>query len=306
MIHLKNLTKIFDKEYAVRNITFDLPPGKCTALLGPNGAGKTTTLKMIAGLMHPTSGQVELSNGMRGDIRQYIGYLPQHPQFHNWMTGKEFLQYVARLSHIPHLESKKLAERLLERVGIADAKNRKISSYSGGMKQRLGIAQAMIHKPSVLLLDEPVSALDPIGRRDVLNLMEELKQEATLLYSTHILSDAEEASDEILLMHKGSIVESGSLQDVKERHQLDKITLRFEGDMQSYQEKVEAFPFVTHTDIQKKKLHVYVQNVHEARAVLLDLVNKEKWPLLFFEVGQTTLEDLFMKVVNEHAMADHL
>ncbi|WLR47811.1 ABC transporter ATP-binding protein [Halobacillus litoralis] len=306
MIHLKNLTKKFDKEYAVKNITFDLSQGKCVALLGPNGAGKTTTLKMIAGLMHPTSGEVELSNGVSGDIRKYIGYLPQHPQFHNWMTGKEFLHFVARLSNIPKLESQKRAEQLLDRVGIADAKNRRISSYSGGMKQRLGIAQAMIHKPSVLLLDEPVSALDPIGRRDVLNLMEDLKQEATLLYSTHILNDAEEASDEILLMHKGSIVESGSLQDVKERHQVDKITLRFEGNMELYKEIVEAFPFVTHTDIQKQKLHVYVQNIAEARDVLLDLVHKEQWPLLFFEVGQTTLEDLFMKVVNEHAMADHL
>ncbi|MYL50983.1 ATP-binding cassette domain-containing protein [Halobacillus litoralis] len=306
MITLKNITKTFDKENAVKNITFHLSPGKCVALLGPNGAGKTTTLKMIAGLMHPTSGQVELANGGSGDIRKHIGYLPQHPQFHNWMTGKEFLHYVARLSHISKQESQKLAEQLLDRVGIADAKNRKISKYSGGMKQRLGIAQAMIHKPTVLLLDEPVSALDPIGRRDVLNLMEELKQESTLLYSTHILGDAEEASDEILLMHKGAIVESGSLQEVRKRHQVDKITLRFEGNMQAYKGKIEAFPFVTHTDIQKQNIHVYVQNVHEARDVLLEHVNKEQWPLLFFEVGQTTLEDLFMKVVNEHAMDDHL
>ncbi|MEC3883281.1 ABC transporter ATP-binding protein [Halobacillus sp. HZG1] len=306
MIHLKNLTKTFGKENAVKNITFDLSQGKCVALLGPNGAGKTTTLKMIAGLMYPSSGQVELSSGGGDDIRKYIGYLPQHPQFHNWMTGKEFLHYVARLSRISKLESIKLAEELVERVGIADAKNRKISSYSGGMKQRLGIAQAMIHKPSVLLLDEPVSALDPIGRRDVLNLMEELKQEATLLYSTHILSDAEEASDEILLMHKGEIVESGSLQDVKERHQVDKVTLRLEGNVQPFKEKLETLPFVTHTDVQKQKIHVYVQNVTEARDVLLELVTKEQWPLLFFEVGQTTLEDLFMKVVNEHAMDDHL
>nr|WP_202412569.1 ABC transporter ATP-binding protein [Halobacillus litoralis] len=303
---MKNLTKTFGKENAVKNITFDLSQGKCVALLGPNGAGKTTTLKMIAGLMHPSSGQVELSSGGGDDIRKYIGYLPQHPQFHNWMTGKEFLQYVARLSRISKLESIKLAEELVERVGIADAKNRKISSYSGGMKQRLGIAQAMIHKPSVLLLDEPVSALDPIGRRDVLNLMEELKQEATLLYSTHILSDAEEASDEILLMHKGEIVESGSLQDVKERHQVDKVTLRLEGNVQPFKEKLETLPFVTHTDVQKQKIHVYVQNVTEARDVLLELVTKEQWPLLFFEVGQTTLEDLFMEVVNEHAMDDHL
>lgn len=306
MIQAKGLTKIYDKDYAVNNISFELSPGKCVALLGPNGAGKTTTLKMISGLLVPTKGEVKFSDGESGDIRQHIGYLPQHPQYHGWMTAEEFLVYVAQLSHISKKEAIKLSDKLLKRVGIAEAKNKGISKFSGGMKQRLGIAQALIHKPKVLLLDEPVSALDPIGRRDILNLMEALKQETTLLYSTHILSDAEEASDEILLMHRGTIVESGPLHQVKEKNQVDKISLRFAENMEFYAEQIAKMETITKTEVKKQVLHVYVNNIDIAREQLLEKANEEKWPLLQFEVGQTTLEDLFMKVVNEHAMDDNL
>ncbi|SFK22662.1 ABC-2 type transport system ATP-binding protein [Halobacillus dabanensis] len=306
MIKAKELTKMYDKGYAVKNVSFELSPGKCVALLGPNGAGKTTTLKMISGLIAPTKGEVKFSEKKGGDIRQHIGYLPQHPQYHGWMTAVEFLVYVAQLSHISKKEAIKQSDRLLKRVGIAEAKNKRIAKFSGGMKQRLGIAQALIHKPKVLLLDEPVSALDPIGRRDVLNLMEELKQETTLLYSTHILSDAEEASDEILLMHKGTIVESGPLHQVKKQNQIDKISLRFTENMEVYADQIANMETVTKTEVKKQVLHVHVNNIHLAREQLLEKANEEKWPLLQFEVGQTTLEDLFMKVVNEHAMEDNL
>src|SRR5690625_6994561 len=126
---------------------------------------------------------------------------------HGWMNGKEYLIYCAKLTYIKKNKAIKKAENLLQKVGIADAKNKRISTYSGGMKQRLGIAQAIIHEPKLLMLDEPVSALDPIGRREVLTLMEELKQDMTILFSTHILSDADEISDELLLLHEGKIVE---------------------------------------------------------------------------------------------------
>lgn len=306
MIRVLNLSKTYPRHKAVHPISFDLSPGKCVALLGPNGAGKTTTLKMIAGLISPTSGEVTFTDEKKKDIRNYIGYLPQHPQFHNWMTGEEFLIYAAQLSRTSKKEAKTLAGSLLRRVGMEDAKNKRIGKYSGGMKQRLGIAQAMIHKPKVLLLDEPVSALDPIGRRDVLNLMEELKKETTLLYSTHILSDAEEASDEILLMHKGSIVESGPLERVKQQHQIDKISLRFSEELSAYRNQVEELEVVTRTEVHKQHLHVYVSDIAIARDHLLEIASQKKWPLLQFEVGHMTLEDLFMKVVSEHAVADDL
>ncbi|QAS51897.1 ABC transporter ATP-binding protein [Halobacillus litoralis] len=306
MISVKSLVKSYDKHAAVNDISFQLSPGKCVALLGPNGAGKTTTLRMMAGLITPTCGDVQLEGSKDDDIRHHIGYLPQHPQYHGWMTGREFLIYVARLARLSKKDAHQQADQLLKRVGIDAVKNRRIAKYSGGMKQRLGIAQAMIHKPKVLMLDEPVSALDPLGRRDVLDLMEELKQETTLLYSTHILSDAEEASDEILLMHEGSIIESGPLENVKERHQVDKISLRFADNPENYQKQLDKLEIVTKTEYNKQVLQVYVKNTLDARDEILSLAAKEKWPLLQFEVGRTSLEDLFMKVVNEYAMADHL
>ncbi|MFZ0370572.1 MAG: ABC transporter ATP-binding protein [Halobacillus sp.] len=306
MITVQNLSKVYQSNRAVDDISFTLSSGKCIALLGPNGAGKTTALRMMAGLISPTSGTVELLGEHSGDIRSHIGYLPQHPHFHSWMTGKEFLIYAGKLAHLSKKEAASRADQLLTRVGIFEVRNRRISKYSGGMKQRLGIAQALIHKPELLMLDEPVSALDPIGRRDVLNLMEELKKETTILYSTHILNDAEESSDEILLMHEGKIVESGSLSSLKDRHQVDKISLQFEDKPESYRQKLDHLDVVTRTEIKKETLDVYVTDQARARESILNLALKEHWPLLQFEMGRITLEDLFMKVVQSYAVADRI
>ncbi|ARI78325.1 ABC transporter ATP-binding protein [Halobacillus mangrovi] len=306
MISVTNLTKIYDKQPAVDDVSFTLEKGKCIALLGPNGAGKTTTIRMMAGLISPSNGNVELQDLKVKDIRAHIGYLPQHPHFHSWMTGKEFLMYVGRLAHLSTKDAAARSEELLKRVGISDAKNRRIGKYSGGMKQRLGIAQALIHNPKLLMLDEPVSALDPIGRRDVLDLMEELKHETTILYSTHILSDAEEASDEILLMHKGRIVESGPLENVKKKHQVDKVSVRFSEQTEVYLKELEALDFVTRSETHKQTIHLYVTDIEAARDKILSLASQHKWPLQHFEIGQTKLEDLFMKVVNSDAMDDSI
>src|SRR5699024_5370688 len=144
-------------------------------------------------------------------------YLPQYPVFYSWMTGLEFLMYSGELAHLSKSEATKRAHALLEKVGIAEAKNRRIGKYSGGMKQRLGIAQAIIHQPKLLMLDEPVSSLDPIGRREILTLMNELKNDMTILFSTHILGDADKISDDILLLHHGQIVESGSMEELRRK-----------------------------------------------------------------------------------------
>src|SRR5690606_1974532 len=196
LVSIENLVKRFGKETAVKNLSFEIKKGSCTALLGPNGAGKTTTLQMLAGLLHPTSGKIAFDGMENGDNRKYIGYLPQHPVFYNWMTANEFLVYVGQLAHLSKQESQRSADELLELVGIADAKKKKIGGFSGGMKQRLGIAQAMIHEPKLVMLDEPVSALDPVGRREVIEMMRQLKEKTTILFSTHVLHDAEEVCDD--------------------------------------------------------------------------------------------------------------
>ncbi|WP_407272954.1 ATP-binding cassette domain-containing protein [Radiobacillus sp. PE A8.2] len=299
MIKVENLTKQFDGKPVVNDLSFELSPGRCVALLGPNGAGKTTTIRMLSGLLKPSKGAItfEGMNG-NGDVRKHIGYLPQHPVFHSWMTGKEFLVYVGQLAHLSKLEASDRADELLERVGIAEAKNQRTGKYSGGMKQRLGIAQAMIHKPKLIMLDEPVSALDPIGRREVLTLMEELKQETTILFSTHILGDAEEVSDDLLLMHKGQILESGTLEQLRSKHQAARIHVAFRDSIDTYKDLLEQLSWVTSTVINRQEVVLEVTNIDDARTYILQMALQEDWPLTKFEISRTTLEDLFMKVVN--------
>ncbi|MFG6149765.1 ABC transporter ATP-binding protein [Halobacillus sp. B23F22_1] len=306
MLQTNELTKTFGKDTVVNAVSFELKSETCVALLGPNGAGKTTTLRMMAGLIHPTSGSINIA-GQTNDIRQLIGYLPQHPQFHTWMTGKEFLVYVGRLSNLTKPVAHDRADQLLDRVGLWEAGNKRIGKYSGGMKQRLGIAQAMIHQPKLLMLDEPVSALDPIGRRDVLNLMEELKQETTLLFSTHILNDAEEASDHLLLMNDGHIIESGSFEEVRRRHAINKIVIRFDDpDSSSYIESLRSLTCVNRLETKKGEIHLFVDDLAAARQSIINAAAESHWPLIHFEVGKMSLEELFMKVVGLHAVADRI
>lgn len=305
MMKVNKLTKSFGRHHVVDRLSFQLEAGRCMALLGPNGAGKTTTLRLMSGLLQPDSGTVHLEE-CPGDIRAHIGYLPQHPQFHGWMTGREFLLYAAGLSGLSKQEAGRRADWTLDRVGLEEVRNKRISRYSGGMKQRLGIAQAIIHQPKVLLLDEPVSALDPIGRREVLDLMEELKKETILLYSTHILNDAEEVSDEILLMHEGKVIESGTIEEVKSRHQMEKLALKFSMDSESWRDYVSTWPEVERVEIYKQTLHVYVTDSGAVRKKVLDEASRNDWPLVHFEVGRPTLEDLFIKAVKNHAVDHHI
>lgn len=228
VLEINNLTKRYSNKTAVENIEFALESGKCTALLGPNGAGKTTTLNMIAGLLAATTGSIKsplLTENQ--DLRSLIGFLPQYPSFYTWMSGEEYMMFSGEVCGLTKKEAAERTESLLSLVGLQEGKNRKISQYSGGMKQRLGIAQALIHKPKLILLDEPVSALDPFGRREVLELMKRLKNETTILFSTHILNDAEEVSDYVVFMNEGKVIEKGSLIEVKQRNTENMINLQF-------------------------------------------------------------------------------
>ena len=191
LLDVQGLTQIFGATKAVNDISFTIDEGRCAAILGPNGAGKTTTIRMLAGLLSPTSGRIHFQSLPRGaDRRQLIGYLPQVPAF--WLDDRAGISdscwQAMRLKREGSCRSR--STEWLERVGIAEAAKRRIAGYSGGMKQRLGLAQALIHRPKLLILDEPVSALDPIGRREVMGLLRDLKQETTILFSTHVLHDA--------------------------------------------------------------------------------------------------------------------
>jgi ABC-2 type transport system ATP-binding protein len=213
-ISMTGLTKHYKGVEALTDLTLDVPSGTVFGFLGPNGAGKTTAMKVLAGLARATAGSATI-NGVpvsaAGEHRRQIGYLAQDPRFYGWMTGRETLRHVARFRRADADRERWIAS-LLERVGMADAGDRPTSTYSGGMRQRLGIAQALVGRPAVMLLDEPVSALDPIGRKDVLDLMRELKGETTVFYSTHILDDVQRVSDHVAILDHGRLVKAAPTQ----------------------------------------------------------------------------------------------
>jgi len=311
LLQVKGLTKTFGTVDAVAGIDFSIATGHCVALLGPNGAGKTTTIKMITGLLKQTAGQMDfMGSAQAGNHRELIGYLPQSPSFYNWMTGMEYVIYAGRLCGLSAAEAKKRAKELLERVGISSAAKRRIGSYSGGMKQRLGLAQALVHQPKLLVMDEPVSALDPIGRREVLELLRELKRETTVLFSTHVLHDAEELCDDVIIIRNGKVALQGAIEKIRNEHRKPIIELQIERDanserwLSSYVERIQpAFTNSSKTSLfQDVQLlngiaRFTVNEVDAARRSLLEELTREQIKVSKLEIGHSSLEDLFMRVV---------
>lgn len=301
LMEVSSLTKSFGKHVAVNDLSFSIEEGHCVALLGANGAGKTTTLEMLSGLQKPTSGSVSFLDAQQGDYREYIGYLPQYPVFFPWMNGVEYLVLMGELSGMSKTKASTRAVELLELLGIADARKRKIGGYSGGMKQRLGIAQALIHEPKLLMLDEPVSALDPVGRREILELMKLMKETTTtILFSTHILHDAEEVCDDVIMIHKGQLAITGSLSELRRKHQEDVILITADVNLNAWARSIEEWNAVSKVNSDHNNtIEIYVKNAAEARKQLLVEIAERQLPITSFTVAQTSLEDLFMEVVGK-------
>lgn len=223
------LTKQYKTTLAVSNIDIRVPEGSCCGFLGKNGAGKTTTIKMAVGLIRPTSGSIAMHGqahgfGKGGGVPMF-GYLPDVPNFYGYMTGAEFLHLCAKLCNIPKAEAQDRVKKLLQKVGLERTRTR-ISGYSRGMKQRLGIAQAMINSPKIIFMDEPMSALDPMGRRDVSEIISSLKG-TTVIFSTHILADVETVCDYILIIEKGKLVAQDTMENLRARHSENTAKIRF-------------------------------------------------------------------------------
>ncbi len=198
----------------VDNLSFTLKKGEAYGLIGPNGAGKTTTVKMIVGLTSPDSGTISIFNQSNTslEVRQRIGFMPENPAFYAYLSAQEFLWFVARLFHIEKHEAKARISKILKSVGLDQAADRAIRGYSKGMKQRLGLAQALVNQPDILILDEPLDGLDPLGRSDIKDYLLEMKKSGTtILLSSHILSDVEEICDRIGIIHRGTLIEEGAI-----------------------------------------------------------------------------------------------
>src|SRR3989440_1826995 len=222
-VALTGVTKIFPVPFqgrsvvAVRDLNLEIAPGEIYGLLGPNGSGESTTLKIILGLIQPTSGGVRIfgRDNSAVAVRRDIGFLPENAYFHKFLTGAETLRFHAKLSGLSGHETKSRIAELLETVGLTRAADARLSTYSKGMLQRIGLAQALIHQPKILVLDEPTAAVDPAGSRDIQNLIASLKKTGTtILLSSHLLTQVQEVCDRVGILHRGKLIREGRLEDL--------------------------------------------------------------------------------------------
>ncbi|HFK1455603.1 TPA: ATP-binding cassette domain-containing protein [Bacillus cereus] len=296
-LEIKNVTKSFKGKIAVNTFSMELQSGECVGLIGPNGAGKSTLIKVISDITNPTAGEVLLNGIKISKMKSEIGYLPQYPNFFHWMTARETLTFMGQLSGLKKEELLKSIPKMLEKVGLKGEENTKVSTFSGGMKQRLGIAQALLHKPSLIVMDEPVSALDPIGRREVLNLIEEIKKDTTILLSTHILSDAEEICERFVIIKDGTKIEDTTITELLHRNRENKLVIEITAKDQTWIEIVKKLLYVKNVEVVGLKIKVKVESIEINKNMLLQNALEHKVDIVKFEMSNDTLEEIFLKLV---------
>lgn len=275
----------------------ELKSGECVGLIGPNGAGKSTLIKVISDIIDPNSGEVLLNGKKISKMKREIGYLPQYPNFFHWMTARETLTFMGQLSGLKKEVLTTSIPEILTKVGLKGEENSKVGTFSGGMKQRLGIAQALLHKPSLIVMDEPVSALDPLGRREVLNLIEEIKKDTTILLSTHILSDAEETCERLVIMKDGTKIEDTKITDLLNRNSENKLIVQITAKDRKWVDTIKKLPYVKDIEVVGLKVKVKVESIEENKASLLQNALEHKVDIVKFEMNNDTLEEIFLKLV---------
>lgn len=295
MLTFRHVTKAFGTNRVIEDLDFSVPQHSVFGFIGVNGAGKTTAMKMALGLVRPDGGEIFV-NGERvflgkNGTNRYIGYLPDVPEFYGFMTPVEYLTMCGEIAGMERRDIRKRAGELLELVGIASG-NKRIRGFSRGMKQRLGIAQALLGRPKLLICDEPTSALDPIGRKEILELLSSVKEHTTVVFSTHILSDVERICDRIAFLHAGKIAVEGTLEEMRGIRKGDGLEIEFlraedaERAMCFYGEAVR-------TD--KTKLLFTKKNEADMIEIMKWLAENEI-PVLRLERLEPALEDLFLEV----------
>lgn len=302
VIECEGLTKEYKDHKALKNVTFSVDGIGCVGFLGGNGAGKTTTIRILTGLAAPTGGKVRVVGydvvTDRNKVTSEVGYCPQIPAFYNYMTATEWMHWVGRLYGLDKRTIAQRTDELLELCGINEARNRPISGYSGGMKQRLGIAQALIHNPKLLVLDEPVSALDPMGRYDVLLLIEKLKQHMTVFMSTHILDDIERIADHIVIIKDGTVVLSSSLDQLRANHVEPLIEFKLDQQDFDLTDVLNGLTWIREWNLDGGIYKVLTNDMEKAKALLPHILLESGGTLAYYRLSASSLEDIFLKVVN--------
>jgi len=285
---------------ALDGIDLAVPHGSVFGFLGPNGAGKTTALRILTGLARPTAGEARILGvnvSAAGNIvRSRIGYLPDVPGFYPWMTAMELVEFAGRLFGIEPTTLRERAESLLQMAGLSDVKS-KVGGFSRGMKQRLGIAQALINAPSVLLLDEPTSALDPIGRREVLEMIASLRGRTTVFFSTHILADVERVCDTVAILDRGKVVANAPIAELTRRAAVDRLLIEVEGDPAALIRELERRPWLRGIERDEGRLTLAVSDLKAAQRELPAAIAAADLGLKRFERAEVSLEDMFVELV---------
>jgi ABC-2 type transport system ATP-binding protein len=301
-IETTSLTKSFRNVKAVDHLDLKVPYGSIYGFLGPNGAGKTTTIKMLLGLTKPDQGMIRICGETlvfgRDFQRKHVGFLPDVPHFYNWMSAGEFLNLCAGLLTMNADLAHKQIQKLLALVGLQGVQ-KKIGSYSRGMKQRLGIAQALVHNPNVVFLDEPSSALDPIGRKEIMDIIASLSGKTTVFFSTHILSDIERVCDRVVVLNKGSLVVEGSISQIKTIATSNTILMDIveTSSIPTAVQFLLQLDWVETADVVEEFIRIHVKDITLAQHELPGLLYQNGWGLRKLQVQEPSLEDIFLQVV---------
>ena len=301
-LEASGLVKQYGEVRALDGIDLAVPMGSVFGFLGPNGAGKTTALRILTGLARPTSGSARIfGNDVTSTstaARSLIGFLPDVPGFYEWMTAEEFLRFSGGLFG---LEGRVLAERtkaLLDLAGLTGVKTR-VGGYSRGMKQRLGVAQALINAPKMLMLDEPTSALDPIGRKDVLEMIASLGGRTTVFFSTHILADVERVCDTVAILDRGRVVAQAPIDELKARYSAHRLVIEVDRAAEELVAALREREWATDVEIEDGLVELSVTDVDAAQRAVPAMVAERGLALRRFEGGEVTLEEVFVDLVSE-------
>ena len=303
-ISCRGLTKRYGDVLALDALTLDVPTGAVFGILGPNGAGKTTLLRLLTGLARPTAGEATVA-GLNvtthaAEVHRHISFLDQSPQYYSWMRGRELVTFAGELFGLRGAELRTRVDEVLALAGLTDAANRRIGGYSGGMRQRLGLAQALVNRPEVLFLDEPASALDPAGRHEILAAIAGLRDTATVCMSTHILADVERVCDTVAILDRGRLLVSAPVAELQARFAHPAFELELDAGQGAAAEQLVAAlrtePWVADVAHQGDVVRLLAADTAAAGRELLPLVAARGIQLQHFERVRPDLEDIFLRL----------